>query len=134
MTLPVSRLINVSVLITQAAAAGRNFSNLLIMGDSNVISGLERKRDYSDIKSVASDFGTSAPEYLAAALYFGQKPQPKTLSIGRWLRTATAGMLQGAILNATQSQLSNFTAVTSGGLDVTIDGSAHNLTGINLSS
>lgn len=134
LTLPVSRLIEVSVLITQAAAAGRNFSNLLIMGDSDVITGLERKRDYSDLKSIAADFGTSAPEYLAAELYFSQKPQPQACSIGRWLRTATAGKLEGAILNATQSQVSNFSGISNGSLAVTIDGTPHTLSAINLTA
>src|SRR5690348_2726854 len=122
MTLPVSRLVNVSVNLAQAGALGRNFNTLLIMGDSNVISGLERVRAYSDLASVAADFGVFAPEYLAAEIYFSQKPQPTSLNVGRWLRTATAGILEGAILTSAQSALGLFQQVTSGGFDVTING------------
>lgn len=132
-TLPVSRLVQVAVNLSPQAAAGRNFGDLLILGDSNVISGLERIRDYATIAEVTQDFGATAPETLAAQLYFGQKPKPTFLSIGRYLRTATAGELQGAILNADQSALQNFTQVTSGGFHVTIDGVVHSITGMNFS-
>lgn len=134
MSLPVSRLVQVSVNLSPQAAAGRNFGDLLILGDSNVISGLKRIEDFSGIDEVAASFSLSSPEYLAAALYFGQKPKPENLSIGRWLRTATAAMLQGAILNATQSALNLFTQVTSGGFNVTIDGVVKALTGMNFST
>lgn len=134
MTLPVSRLINVSVTLTPAGVVGRNFSNLLILGDSDVISGLERIRDYGSIGDVGGDFSTTDPEYLAALVYFGQKPTPKSLSIGRWLRTATAAQLVGAILTSSQSALSNFTSITSGGFNVSIDGVAHTLTGLDFST
>lgn len=134
MTLPVSRLINVSVNLSPAAAAGRNFGDLLIVGDSNVISGLERFRQYASIDDVAADFGSTDPEFLASELYFAQSPKPTALTIGRWIRTATAAMLQGAILNSAQQALGNFTQITSGGFDVTIDGTAHNLTGLNFST
>lgn len=133
-TLPVSRLVNVSVSLSPQAVVGRNFGNLLILGDSNVISGLQRIQSFSSITAVGQSFGSTAPEFLAAELYFGQSPQPTSLSIGRWLRTATASQLQGAILTAAQSNLGLFTAITSGGFDITIDGSAIVITGLNFSA
>jgi hypothetical protein len=133
-SLPVSRLINVAVAITQPGAVGRNFSNLLILGDSNVISGLERIRDYADLSGVAADFGLSAPEYLAAEVYFEQSPKPQSLSIGRYLRTATAGMLEGAILNATQSAIALFQQITAGSMQLEIDGVNHSLSAMNFST
>ena len=132
--LPVSNLVNVEVSISEAGAAGRNFGDLLILGDSNVISGLQRIEQFNNISQVASLFGTTAPEYLAALDYFDQSPTPQFLSIGRWLRTATAGLNQGAILNATQSALSNFTSITSGGFDVSINGSVLDILGLNFST
>lgn len=132
--LPVSRLVEVDVSISPAGVVGRNFGDLLILGDSNVISGLERIRSYGSITAVGGDFSTTQPEYLAAQVYFSQKPQPTSLSIGRWLRTASAGILQGAILTSAQSQLGLFTSITSGGFDVTIDGTQHTLTGLNFSA
>lgn len=133
-TLPVSRLIQVSVALNPQAAAGRNFGDLLIVGDSNIISGLERLRSYSSATDVAVDFGANAPETLAAELYFGQKPQPTALTLGRWIRTATHGMLEGAILTVAQSAIALFNQITSGGFTVSIDGTVHNVTGLNFST
>ncbi len=134
MTLPVSRLIKVNLSLTQPGALGRNFNTLMVVGDSNVIDGLERERHYAGLDAVAADFGLSAPEYLAAVLYYGQSPKPINLTIGRWLRTATAAMLQGAILTASQAALINFTTVTSGGFSVTVDGVVKALTALNFSA
>ncbi len=133
--LDVSRLINVQVALTQAGALGRTFNTLCVMGDSNVITGLQRERFYSSLAGVANDFGTTAPEYLAASIYYQQVPQPVNLTIGRWLRTATAAQLEGALLTAAQSQLSLFTQITSGGFDITIDGGSQSvITGLNFSA
>ena len=134
MTLPVSRLVQVSVRLAQAGAQGRNFNNPLMLGDSDVINGLQRMMDFSSSSEVAQLFGTTAPETLAAELYFSQEPKPESITIGRWLRTATAGRLLGAILSASQSALSLFTAITSGGMSVTVDGVVKNLTGMDFSS
>jgi hypothetical protein len=129
--LPVSRLINVSVNLAPLAAQFLNVDSLLIMGDSNVIDVSQRIRSYNTLGEVAGDFGTSAPEYLAAELFFSQLPQPTQLYVGRWAHAATSGILNGAALNATQQQLTNFTGISSGGIDFTIDGVARNLTGLN---
>ena len=89
--LSVSRLIKVSVNFGAVPAAERSFNTLMIAGDSAVISGLERYRTYNSIEDVSLDFPSTAPEFLAAELYFGQSPQPSTCLIGRWLSAATAG-------------------------------------------
>lgn len=129
--LSVSNLVNVTINLSTLGAVGRSFTTLMIAGDSNVINGLQRYRTYTSIEDVAADFGNTAPEYLAAALYFGQSPQPATLQIGRWLRTATSGQNLGAILNATQQNIANFNAISNGSFSIDIDGTVQNLTGIN---
>ena len=131
--LPVSSLINVNVNLQPLAAQTNNFNSLMIVGDSNVIDVGQRYRSYASISAVANDFGTSAPEYAAALLFFSQQPQPNQLYIGRWAQAATAGLLKGAILTSTQQALANFTAVTNGGVNFTINGTAKNLTGLNFS-
>lgn len=132
--LNVGRLVRVSVNLAPLAAARRGFGTLLVAGDSNVINGSERIRSYVDLESVAADFGTSAPEYLAASLYFGQSPRPQTLMIGRWLRTATSALLQGGSLTAAEQTLSNWTAITTGSFKISVNGSEQSLTGLNFSS
>lgn len=133
--LSVSRLIQVSVAVGATPVAGRSFNCLLILGDSAVINGLQRYRSYTSLSAVANDFGVSAPEYQAAALYYSQSPQPTFLQIGRWLSAATSGFNLGEILSASQQVISNWTSITSGGFKVSIDGgSLTGVTGINLSS
>jgi len=132
--LSVSRLVNVVVNLSPLAPARRGFGTMLIAGDSNVIDGVERIRSYSTLEGVALDFGTSAPEYLAAALYFGQTPKPRSLMVGRWLRTATAGLLKGGILTSAQQAMANWTVITTGAFDITIDGgSEQNITALDFS-
>lgn len=134
MALPVSNLVQVTINLSPLAAAGRSFGVLLIAGDSNVISGAERLRTYENIDGVAADFGTTAPEYLAAVLYFGQTPSPAVLMIGRWISSASSGMNEGAILTAQQQLLANFTTISSGGMTISIDGSSQALSGLNFTS
>lgn len=132
--LSVSDVVNVQVVLTPLAAQERNFGSLLILGDSNVVDMTERLRLYTTLDAVAADFGTAAPEYKAAALYFGQTPQPAVLYIGKWARTATPGQLKGGILSPSQQQLSNFTAVTNGACSISIDGgAAQSLSSLNFS-
>lgn len=133
--LPVSRVVNVSVTLTPAGAQAQNLRTLLILSGGLIIDVVERYRSYSSLAAVAADFGTSAPEYLAALLWFQQSPQPATLQIGRWAQTATAGVLRGGPLSGAQQALANFTAVASGGFTYSKDGGAPtSITGINLSA
>lgn len=124
MSLSVSNIVRVSVNLSPLAAAVRSFGVLMIAGDSNVINGVERFRSYLTIEGVAVDFGTSAPEYFAAAKYFGQSPKPETLMIGRWFRTASSGFNEGGILTPTQALISAWTGITTGAFKITIDGGA----------
>lgn len=133
--LSVSRLIQVSVALGANPVVGRSFNTLMIAGDSAVIPGLQRYRSYTSLAQIASDFGTSAPEYLAASLYYSQSPQPVNCMVGRWLSVATAGYNLGGIQSAASQVLSNWTGITSGGFKVAIDGAAvQSVTGLNFSS
>jgi hypothetical protein len=133
MSLSVSGLVRVVVNLSPLAAATRSFGVLLIAGDSNVIDGEEQFRTYLNIEGVAADFGTTAPEYYAAALYFGQSPKPRTLMIARWFRTASAGFAVGGILTSSQQLISNWTGITTGTLTLPIDGVSRALTGLDFS-
>lgn len=133
--LSVNRLINVSVALGATPVVGRSFNTLMIAGDSPVISGLQRFRSYTALAQVAADFGTSAPEYLAASLYYSQSPQPVNLMVGRWLSVATSGYNLGGIQSAAAQVLSNWTGITSGGFKISIDGAAvESVTALNFSA
>ncbi len=133
--LPITRLVNVQVNLAPAGAQMQNISTLLVLGSSDVIDTVERFRTYLSIADVAADFGTSAPEYLAALLWFEQTPQPVSIQIGRWAKTATAGKLNGATLSAAQQALALWTAVTAGSFKIGVDGAvAADITGLNFSA
>jgi hypothetical protein len=132
--LSIARFVAIAISISAGAAGERNFGNSLILGDSSVIDTTERLRPYTSLTQVGNDFGGSAPEFLAASLYFGQSPQPAQCYIGRWARTASNGVLRGGELSTAAQTLANFTAVVSGGLDITVDGTPHALAAINLSA
>jgi hypothetical protein len=54
--------------------------------------------------------------------------------VGKWARGATSGILHGGILSAANQNIDNFTAVTSGGFKVEVDGVEKSLTGLNFSA
>ncbi|MDE1905296.1 MAG: DUF3383 domain-containing protein [Rhodospirillales bacterium] len=131
--LSVSDVVNVSVSIAPTAAPLRNFGALLLLGSTpNVIDTTQRLRNYSTLAGVGADFGTAAPEYLAASLFFGQSPQPAILYVGFWAQAATAAVLHGATLSAAQQAVSNFSGISNGGLAITVNGTVKTLAGINL--
>jgi hypothetical protein len=134
--LPISDIVNVTVTLSPPALAVRNFGSLLILGPSNVIDTTQRLRQYSTITQVATDFGTTAPEYYAANLFFSQAPQPSILYIGRWAQTATSARLVGGALSATQQAalLTTLQAMSSGGMTVSVNGTPVNATGLNFTA
>lgn len=132
--LPVSNVVNVSVLLAPPAAGTRNFGSLLVLGDSDVIDTNERLRLYETLDDIATDFGTTSEEYKAALAYYSADPKPVVCYVGRWAKTATAGRLKGRILGTADQAIADFQAITAGSFDVTIDGVVVNVTAVNLSA
>lgn len=132
--LPITNLVNVSASLTALGASYLNLQTLLIVGDSHVIDTYQRLRLYASLAGVAGDFGTTAPEYLAATIFFDQTPTPTALYIGRWAKTASQGVLQCGFLTSAQQAISNWTVITSGSFGITIDGSTFNYSGLNFAS
>lgn len=130
-SLPISRLINTSVNLASAGASAQNTSQLLIVGTSTVIDPEEQYRTYTSIEQVAVDFGTTAPEYKAAVLWFEQMPQPTSLLIGRWVDDDSSAYLRGGTLSAFQQALSAWTAITAGSIHFSVNGDSISLTALN---
>lgn len=135
--LSVSRVVNVQVLFAPQAAPQQRFDTLLIMGDTGVVDSGEGIREYDTIEAVVGDFGTTAPEYYGAVLFFSQIPQPGagTMFIGTWARVATPGRLTGGPIAPVDQLLQNWTSITNGGFSVVFDGgTAEEITGLNFSA
>lgn len=132
MPLPTSSLIRVTVSMSPGAAQAQSTNTMLILGSSSVIDVVSRRRTYSTLSQIATDFGTLAPEYLAAAVWFAQTPQPTQLFIGRWAQASTSGRLIGGVLSST---LAAWNAVVNGGFSISIDGgAAQNLAALNFAA
>lgn len=122
--LPITRIVNVDVILSPIPAQAQDLSTLLILGSADVIDVVERIRDYSTIEEVAADFGTSGAEYAAALLWFSQAPQPDHLKIGRWASSDTSGKLLCAPLSVANSLVSAWSAIANGGFNVDVNGVA----------
>ena len=135
-TLPVSDVVNVQIVMSPRAAALRNFGACLILGASDVIDTDTRIKEYAstELSDIATAFGSTAPEYLAAVAFFSQSPKPRSVQIGRWAKTATNGLLKGAILTTDQQAISRFTDVTAGAFDVDVDGTTVSVSAVDLSA
>jgi hypothetical protein len=104
-TLPLSNVVDVSVMISPIAPATPTFNQGLIVGTSpvipSVIGSAPRIRQYTTLAQVAADgFGVNTPEYIAAQIYFSQNangPAPLYLWIGRQDLTALATLTLGAV-------------------------------------
>jgi hypothetical protein len=128
-------LVNVTIQLQPTAVPTASFGGLMVVGNSqHVIDTTQRYRKYTSLASIAADFGTSAPEYLAASAFFSQSPQPSTCFVGFWAAQATNGLLRCAPLSTTAQAISNFTSITSGSCQFTIDGSVVVLSGMNFSA
>lgn len=126
--LNIQRIVEVNVQLQRQALSRRGFGVLMIVGDSDVISGQELYRTYTTLDGVAFDFGVLAPEYLAAEVYFSQSPRPDVLMIGRWLRTPTSGFVRGAELTPTEQLISNWDTIADGTFDISVDGVPQSVT------
>ena len=133
--LSVRDVVNVTINLTPTAVPTANFGTDLALGTSNVIDVVQRIRPYTSSSAVAADFGSTAPEYLASVAFFSQSPAPAgPFYVGRWANTNTAGLLHGGSLSAAAQVLSNFTSVTNGTMNITIDGTLVVVSGLNFSS
>jgi hypothetical protein len=129
--LPISRVVDVQLNLEGILAQQAPIDSCNLIGTSTVIDTNERSRFYSTLTEVATDFGTTAPEYLGAVLWFGQSPQPNELQISRWVNVASSAQLIGASISAANILPSAWSVITAGGFFITIDGVPYAISGLN---
>jgi hypothetical protein len=127
-------IVSISLVISSAGVPVTNFGAAMAIGHSSVIDVVQRQRVYTTLTAVANDFGTTAPEFLAAELFFGQNING-TFYIGRWAMTATPAILHGGIFNAAQQAalITSLAAISTGSMTISFAGAAHALTALNFS-
>jgi hypothetical protein len=122
--LNVSDVVRVDINLSPIAAPLRNFGALCIAGSSSAIDPNERIREYTTLDGVAADFGSAAPEFLAADLFFSQRPTPSILYIGRFSPNGSNAVLHGAIFSPVQAYnlLQRLRVLQDATLKIDIDG------------
>ena len=128
-TIPVRRIVNVTMQVAAMAPAAPTFSRCLCVGSSSKLPVYDRLRLYNDMDGVAADFASSDEEYRLAQLFFAQSPTPDEIMIGRRMTAPFAGSIRSG---NRATLLSLYTAVTSGGFDTTVDGTLYHVTGVDL--
>jgi hypothetical protein len=119
--LPISGLVNVQVSVAAAAAQAQNTTSMLLLTNNQVIDLESRLLKFSSLSEVGEAFGSSGIEYDAATLWFAQRPQPTDILIGRWVKTAAAGVLIGRALTPSEQNMSQWTSITTGKLNIAVN-------------
>lgn len=144
MTANISNVISVALLPEGLLAARDNMNVVAIMTSQQdgPLSSANRYELYSDLASVATDFGTNSEMYAFATAFFGTTPNPTNaggvLVAGYWRGAdenvaATAAVLTGAQLTEA-TVIGQLQAITDGALDIDVDGGTVNVTGLDFRS
>lgn len=131
MSLTLDDVVDVEILVSPAGPTARGFGTLLIIG-TNALPLEERIREYTEITDVAVDFATNTEEYKAANMYFARSPAPKLLLIGNRFAAPQHGKLRGS--SSVSATFTDYTGITSGGFDIAIDGTNHQISALNFSA
>lgn len=128
--LATSNIVNVVVTVQDTFVTSGDFGLLLFVGTSNVIPLSERVRAYTSAFDVSQDFGSTSQETIAAQTFFAQSPSPVEMLIGRWVNVDTAGQIKTAALI---SSIGTIQAITDGSFNISIDGVAQDILGLDFS-
>jgi len=137
-SLSIDDVVTVTVNVSPAGAQARTFSNMLILGSSTVLPLYARTQTFGGggtaaLESmVSAGYATSSEEYKAAQVAFQQKPQLPQIKVGRRFLTNQAGALLGAAVSP--ASLTALQAITTGGFDISINGTNYQLSGLNFSA
>lgn len=135
MAITASNLVQVLPRILKATGNDLVFNGVVL--DSNDTIPSDTPLAFASASEVGEYFGTSSDEYNFAGTYFGgfdnSQVKPATLYFYRLNASATGAWVRGEALNV-KTALAQLKLITAGEFDVTIDGSAIALTGLDLSS
>lgn len=87
-----------------------------------------RIRFYTSLDAVAGDFASSSEAYKAATAFFSQSPRSLRFAIGKVFETPVSGFLK---MGSVDKVLTNWTGITDGSFQVSIDGISKDVTGID---
>ncbi len=130
MTIPVSKVVKVSILSSPTFPKRKGFGLLLIVGKSPRLPVGNRIRFYTDMDAVATDFDSTDEEYKAAQIFFSQAPRPTELAIGRRFDVAVAGDLLCSVNY--EKNIAAWQTIVDGAFKIHIDGEEEEVSDIDL--
>ena len=133
MAIPASQIVKINPRVIQASGTDLVLNGLFLTTNGLIPTG--SVMGFSTANDVAEFFGSASDEYRCAAVYFqGYKNsfrKPRQVFFGSRVNAAAAAWLRGAKYAGTLAQLQ---AVTSGTLDISINGTSIALTSLDFSS
>ena len=133
-TIPASYIVAINPRLIPAGGTDLEFNGLFLTESALLPTGAPLM-EFTSAETVGAFFGETSPEYSAASLYFlgynNSFSKPRKLMFGRRISAAAGAWLRGAKFGGT---LADVTAITSGTLTVTINGTEIALTNIDLSA
>lgn len=129
MTRAIERFIDVSVTKDSPLVSAAGFGKTIVITDSNLITVSTRTKTFTTYQSVVDFFESTSEEAKAANAYFFQDPfldnKPEDLKFGRYANAATAAVLECG--DSPLTDLATWQAITTGSLEITIDGTTSTL-------
>ena len=133
MAITASHIVNVLPRVITGGSADLELNGLLL-SDNAIISASTMVLEFPSARAVGDYFGLTSVEYAAADVYFtsynNKFTAPKAFFVARRVAEAVPAWLRGGKVTRTLAQLK---AVTSGGMVLSIDNTAVNVSGVNLS-
>lgn len=133
MAIPASHIVEVLPRIISGGSSGLELNGLLFTQNA-LVSASTMVLSFTSAASVGAYFGIGSGEHLAADVYFtgytNKLTAPKAFFVARRIATDVPAWLRGGKLTHSLAQLG---LVTDGAMTISIDNTAYNLTGIDLS-
>ena len=133
MSVNADKLVRILPRIIGGGTPGLTFAGLALT--TSDLPPAQRVLQFSSAQAVGDYFGLASDEYAFALQYFSgyinATSLPDKLFFARYNSGSVTAWLRGADF---AGRLSDLTSVTSGGLDITIDGKAYSLSAVSLAS
>lgn len=134
MAIPASHIVNVIPRVITGGSPDLELNGLLLT-DNAIISASTMVLEFPSAAAVGAYFGVDSVEYSAADVYFigytNKFTAPKAFFVARRVAEAAPAWLRSARNTKTIAQ---FKAITDGGMVISVDNTAHTVTGVDFSS
>ena len=139
----ISNVVSVLLLSEPQLAQRANVNTIAVFtSELGILNSANRTETYTDLPSVATDFGTNSEFYDFASVFFQQTPNPVAANgylVAAYWRAASENVAaSSAILKGAQlvedTIVSELQQVSDGTLDITVDAGVENLTALDFTT